>query len=115
MSNPERKWKRQPNQHPMRDSDYELSVKASELLGLIKRYQYKYNVTNFQYACLLGISLRNTIKRINELVQKNRVEIYPPGRKLGRGKANRYVLKQFDPSLLEPTQSLELDGPTHIE
>lgn len=115
MSTPHKKWPRQPNQHPMRESDWELSVKAQELLGLIGKYQYKHNVTNYQYACLLGISLRNTVKRINELLQKGRVEVYPPGRKRGRGMANRYVLKTFDPSLLEAPPQPGLDGPTRTE
>lgn len=115
MSKSEKKWNRQPNQHPIRENEYDLSFHAEKLLKFIEKYQYKYNVTNFQYACLLGISRRNTIKRINELLQKNRVEIYPPGRKSGRGKANRYVLKNFDPFLLEKKLPEFSDDQVHNE
>lgn len=69
---------------------------ASKLLGLISKYQNVFNVTNQQYAYLMGISRRNTIKYLNELEEKGRVEIHPANRRSGQGKANQYkVIESF--------------------
>jgi hypothetical protein len=93
--NTSKPWPRQPNQHPIREP-HELSEKSKELLSLMERYQHTWNVTNFQYACLLGISRRHTIKHVNELLEKGYIEIWPKTRKRGRGTSNTYrVIKKL--------------------
>jgi DNA-binding transcriptional regulator LsrR (DeoR family) len=84
--------KRQPNQHKILLNDLDLTDGAERLLSLIRKYQYTYNVTNKQYSYLMGISLRNTVKYINELIKKGRIQTDPPNRRKGRGKANKYLI-----------------------
>lgn len=89
---------RQPNQYRILENEHDLTEGAEELLRLIEKYQYTYNVTNQQYAYLLGISYRNTVKYINELIEKGRLKVEPANRRCGRGKANRYEVLDFSPS-----------------
>lgn len=88
--------KRQPNQYRILENENDLTEGAERLLELIKKYQYVHNVTNQQYAYLLGVSRRNLIKYVNELIKKNRVKVYPEGRRRGRGKANSYEVIEPD-------------------
>ena len=95
MTNQDKKWKRQPNQFKILQDEFELTEGAERLLALIKKYQYTHKVTVQQYAYLMGISKRNTIKYINELLTKKRIEIIS-NRIGGRGKANKYLVIEMD-------------------
>lgn len=93
----ETKKKRQPNQFKILENDLDLTEGAEKLLSLISKYQYTYNVTNRQYSHLMGISLRNTVKYINELIQKERIRVFPENRRRGRSRANRYEVIEISP------------------
>lgn len=93
--------KRQPNQYRILENENNLTEGAERLLELIKKYQYVHNVTNQQYAYLMGISRRNLIKYVNELIKKSRIKVYPEDRRRGRGKSNLYEVIEFDGNSLQ--------------
>jgi DNA-binding transcriptional regulator LsrR (DeoR family) len=86
----ENKWKRWPNQYRILEDENSLTEGAEQLISLIKKYQYTHNVTNQQYAYLMGISLRNCVKYVSELIEKGRLQVEPANRRPGRGRACKY-------------------------
>jgi hypothetical protein len=92
------KEKRQSNQYRALKYPWDLTEGAEQLLKLIEKYQYRHNVTNSQYAALMGIPLRNLVFYMRELEAKDRIEISPKNKKRGRGKPNLIKINyDFDP------------------
>ena len=95
---------RQPNQFRILKHERDLSEGAEELLSLVEKYQYTFNVTTEQYASLMGVQRRNIVKYLNELVDKGYLSITPENRKAGQGKANTYkILDNYWPGKFDET------------